>query len=62
MPKFFVSIPVGCSIGGEVEAETAEQAIEKACSEFYPSICHQCSDSIELGDMVCDEAHAEPLD
>jgi hypothetical protein len=37
---------------GEFEAETGEEAAEKAWNEAHsPSLCHQCSDELEAGDV-----------
>lgn len=39
-------------IVGEFEAETGEEAAEKAWDEAHsPSLCHQCSDELETGDV-----------
>jgi hypothetical protein len=45
---------------GEVEAATAEEAIEKGyeLDTCYVSLCHQCSrqcDGAEIGDISADE-------
>jgi hypothetical protein len=39
---------------GEVEADTKEEALEKAETEdldYYVTLCHQCSDEVEVGDL-----------
>lgn len=46
----------------DVEADTPEEARERACNEAYVSLCHQCSDSVEVGDdweptQVTDDSH-----
>lgn len=35
----------------EVEAETAEEAVDLAAETMYPSLCHQCGDRVQLGDI-----------
>lgn len=47
--KYTVIGTMNASIYAKVEAKTPEQAYEKA--SFYPSLCHQCSDEVELGDV-----------
>ena len=62
MPKYYVSIPVGASVGGEFEAATKEEAIEKAIDALaYPGLCHQCSHSVDLGELIEHEATAEEI-
>ena len=51
MQKYIVSIPIYASCIVKVEAKSKEEAIEKAEQEFYPSLCHQCSHDIELGEF-----------
>lgn len=36
----------------QIEADTPEDASEKAMGECSASICHQCADSLELGDAL----------
>jgi len=52
--KYSVSIPWHCSVVVEVEAENAEEAAEKALNDVNPTLCHQCSDEVELGDCNVD--------
>lgn len=33
-----------------VEADDHDEAIEKACNEARPFICHQCAKEVEVGD------------
>ena len=33
------------------EADTPDDAIELASDDLWPSLCHQCSDEVELGDI-----------
>ena len=61
MTKWNVNLAFSASkfVGG-VEAETKEEAIEKAMMEHgYVSICHKCSDEIEVGDVIEDDCSAE---
>ena len=47
----------------DIEAETQEEAIEKAIDrDGYASLCHQCSSEIELGDVIPEESSAEEDD
>jgi len=58
-----VSIPWHASFSVEVEATTRGEAIEKALSDHYPALCHQCtSGGVELGEMneEC-EVHASRI-
>lgn len=49
--RWYVGFKTGAFAGIEVEAETKEEAIDKAEREFYnPRPCHQCSDDFEVGD------------
>jgi hypothetical protein len=48
---------------GGVEAETEQEAIEKALEqEGFASLCHQCSSEITLGDPIEDDSSAEEAD
>jgi hypothetical protein len=49
--RYSVSIPWHCSVVVCVDAQTAEEAKAVALEKVYPSICHQCSDELELGDI-----------
>lgn len=48
MPKFTVIGIIGASASAEVEADTAEDAIDLA--DVSPSLCHQCAHEVEIGD------------
>lgn len=51
--KYSACVIIGASVGGEVEADTPEDAAEKAYETFEtPSICHHCSGVIEIGDAI----------
>jgi hypothetical protein len=54
MKKFFVSIPIYASATYKIKAETKEEALEKAYERGTPTICHQCSDEIEISDFDFD--------
>lgn len=50
--KFCVSAAVYASTATRVVADSPEQALEKGMDALVmPSLCHQCSDKIELGDV-----------
>jgi hypothetical protein len=51
MKKWHVRIPMYADAFYEIEAENEEAAIEKAYERHSPSICHQCSQHIELGEF-----------
>ena len=50
LKKYSVSIPWFCSVIVQVEAAHKEEAEEKALREAGPSLCHQCSDNIDMGE------------
>lgn len=61
MKKWNVSLAFGASkfVAG-VEAETKEEAIEKALeSDGYASLCHHCAREIDIGDPIYDDCGAE---
>jgi len=63
MKKWNVCLAFGASrfVGG-VEAETAEEAIEKAIdTDGYVGLCHQCSHEIDIGDPIAEESGAEEI-
>lgn len=49
MATFFVQGLIHASVGQTVDADTPEQAANLA--ELHGSLCHQCSDELELGDI-----------
>ena len=56
MAKFSVYGLVSATVSfGEYEADTEAQAIALAedddNSNFNPTLCHQCSDEVDLGDV-----------
>jgi hypothetical protein len=51
--KWHVCVLYDASVTVEVEADTEEEAKEKAMDQAGGiSLCHQCSDEIELGDAL----------
>ena len=63
MKKWCVSIPINASAIFTIEAETEEEAIQKAYEEGVPTICHYCSDYVDIEDWTLDgDAVAEALD
>ena len=47
----------------DIEAETQEEAIEKAIDrDGYARLCRQCSSEIELGEVIPEESSAEEDD
>jgi hypothetical protein len=58
--RYFVSIPVYASATYYIEAESEQEAIQKAFDEGLPNICHQCSGDVEISDFNTEcEATAE---
>jgi len=52
MDNYKVFIPIGATAMIDVEADSKEEAIRKAIEEIgNPSICHQCSNEIEIGEF-----------
>jgi hypothetical protein len=50
--KYRVWFTVYASTAVEVDAENEEEARQKAEEVVYrPSLCHQCSDELEMGDV-----------
>lgn len=67
MNKYSVSIIFDASKCVEVNAESPEEALGLAYDDAgYPSLCHQCSDEVEMGDavraIVYDESGEEVAD
>ena len=53
MPKYHVTVLIDVSTGFDVEAENHQEALEKAMDHDgcqRPSICHQCSSRMDVGD------------
>lgn len=53
--KYRVFVPLGATAIIEVEADSKEEALEKI---YAPSVCHQCSHDVEVGELY-DEDKAE---
>lgn len=51
MKKWAVMIEVYASTLVVVEAETEEAARDAAYETAHVSVCHQCSDHLEVGDL-----------
>lgn len=49
--KWAVLIEVYATTRVEVEADNAEDAEKKAYESAHVSICHQCADHIEIGEL-----------
>ena len=62
MKRWRVFFSIGASTAVEVEADTRQGAIDRAYEEACPpTLCHHCSDRIELGDIV-DAVDVEEVD
>lgn len=61
MSNYYVPFYTYASAGVEVEAESVEEAIEKAWDAFDgPSLCHHCSNGLDLnGDWEMDHENIE---
>lgn len=57
--KYLVSMSTGASGVVEVEADSPDEAVDKACEEMYVSICHQCAREVTVGDEWEPEAAYE---
>lgn len=63
MSKWYVSVPVYASATIEVEADTEEDAINKAQEEMPSSLCWSCANDFEIGDIDASaDCTAEQLD
>ena len=54
MKKWLVSVPLSADAIYKVEAETAEDAINKTYAMGIPTLCWQCSDEVDIGDFSLD--------
>jgi len=63
MKKYLVRIPWHCTFLVKVDAEDENEAKEKAeTSAEYPSLCHYCSEEIEIDEMNDDiDIHVEEI-
>jgi hypothetical protein len=52
MSKYYCTVLIDASVNMEVEADTPEDAAEKAeCSDQgQPSLCHHCSSDVDMGE------------
>jgi|GEM_PF-3172639 len=51
--KYAVTVCIDSSRSATIEADSPEQAADKAMDELgYPSICHQCANELEVGDAI----------
>lgn len=48
--KYTVALTSGATTVIDVEADTPEEAREKACEEAYVGLCHQCAHDVTVGD------------
>jgi hypothetical protein len=58
MSKWSVSVPLHATGLIKVEAETKEEAIQKALEEGYWTLCHQCSRRVQI-DSVNDDVEPD---
>jgi hypothetical protein len=57
---FSVSVPMFASTIIKIRAESAEEALEIAQqTATAPSVCHQCSSDIEVGEVDCESLTIE---
>ena len=49
--KFRVTLIVDATTSCEVEADSKEEALEKAYQKGYPSVCHQCAQELEVNGL-----------
>ena len=53
MSNYTVILLVDASLGAEVSADSAEEAMEKADEQVdVPTLCHHCSRELDVGDVV----------
>lgn len=52
MKKFRIILLYDASELVEVEAETEEEAIDKAHQQAMACLCHQCANHLSLGDII----------
>lgn len=61
MSAYIVHFVTPASTSVRIEADDAEEAVDKACDEVYVSLCHQCAGELDLAgewepEAVIDEA------
>ena len=60
MPKYTALGIVACSTTGiAVEADNPEDAADMAYNKLQVGICHQCSEELQVGDIVSIEIYDE---
>lgn len=52
MPKYRVTFLVDATCLVEVEADSVDEAVDLAYDLADTTLCHQCSDHVETGDIV----------
>lgn len=52
--KFSVDVPYTASVTVVVEAESVEEAKDKAATEAFATLCHHCSRKVTMGDPDLD--------
>lgn len=57
--KWFYRQSIYADVIGYIYADTKEEAIKKAEANFHLSVCHQCSDHLEIGDPTDKELEIE---
>jgi len=50
--EYYVSIGYYASFNVKVEADSKEEALDKAYDESPPSLCHHCSTNLEVGEVI----------
>ncbi|EFC80166.1 hypothetical protein [Parafrankia sp. EUN1f] len=61
MPRYGVVFTTTASALVKVEADSPEEAREKAPAELDTGLCHHCARRIELGDFEYDEDDADAV-
>ena len=62
MPKYYCTVIIDASVNIEIEADSPEEAAEKAMENdrSFVTLCHQCSSDLDTGDalrvIVADES------
>jgi len=54
MKKWLISIPLSADAVYKIDAETKEDATEKAYEKGVPVLCYQCADEVEIGGFAFD--------
>ena len=62
MPKYYCTVIIDASVNIEIEADSPEEAADKAMEHdrSFVTLCHQCSRDLDTGDairvIVCDQS------